>query len=273
VNALLLASHRGDGGVVFVGMLVFIGILIFVGIMKNLARTDNLEGAARRFGGTVIPSFWGSNRLEFSVDGIPGELTYQVASRSRRPFTRVRFRYTPPGILRVATEGVFETLRGLLDAQAIEVGDAAFDRAFGVRGSPVGWVREVLDPEARWRLGSLVRLGASWWGGGQVSLEAGPGGVTLRCGRNFVDDRRELGAFLEESIALLRQIRTPHAEGITILSAEERVDRGECPVCAQPLGEGTRRCRGCGTLHHEDCWDYFGGCAIYACSRQGGGPG
>jgi hypothetical protein len=59
-------------------------------------------------------------------------------------------------------------------------------------------------------------------------------------------------------------------EGVNVLSAEEHAQRGECPVCANPLDGETRRCSACATPHHVDCWDYFGGCAIYACARRGG---
>lgn len=39
----------------------------------------------------------------------------------------------------------------------------------------------------------------------------------------------------------------------------------ECPVCAEGVeGEG-RRCERCETLHHADCWDYLGHCAIFGC--------
>ena len=46
--------------------------------------------------------------------------------------------------------------------------------------------------------------------------------------------------------------------------------KGRCPVCGQSMEEELHRCGACLALHHEDCWTYFGGCAIYACSRAGG---
>ena len=43
-----------------------------------------------------------------------------------------------------------------------------------------------------------------------------------------------------------------------------------CPVCACPIEEHTEDdpleiCPRCNTAHHKDCWDYNGGCAVYAC--------
>jgi hypothetical protein len=38
-----------------------------------------------------------------------------------------------------------------------------------------------------------------------------------------------------------------------------------CPVCGAPVHAPAVRCRGCGTAHHHDCWQYTGRCAVYGC--------
>lgn len=38
-----------------------------------------------------------------------------------------------------------------------------------------------------------------------------------------------------------------------------------CPVCGQGFVDEPRRCDACGTPHHEDCWAFGGGCAVYGC--------
>jgi len=44
-----------------------------------------------------------------------------------------------------------------------------------------------------------------------------------------------------------------------------------CPYCRFPLKEGApvARCPVCGSVHHTECWDENGGCAVVACA---GGP-
>ncbi len=44
-----------------------------------------------------------------------------------------------------------------------------------------------------------------------------------------------------------------------------------CPYCRFPLKEGAaaERCDGCNSLHHEDCWQDGGGCAVLGCVRAG----
>lgn len=266
--APLLSS--GDAGGFILLFVIVIAIVIGVGLAQSGRRGQNLRAAAERFGGTVIPSFWSGDRVEFPVDGIPAEATYHAGSKNRAAFTRVRFEFRPPGHLRVIPEGFFASLRKMFGAQDIEFGEKGFDAAFLVQGSPEPWVREVMDRETRGRIHRLSGLGATFWRGAHVSIEAGPGGVIIFCQRNLVGDRAQLDSFLDEAVAVFRHLRTPVTEGIQILSAEEHAGRGECPVCASALDSSLHRCPTCGTPHHRDCWDYFGGCAIYGCARRGG---
>ncbi len=43
-----------------------------------------------------------------------------------------------------------------------------------------------------------------------------------------------------------------------------------CRVCGEPLGPAPVLCPECDTPHHWDCWEYNGGCAVYACSHKFG---
>ena len=39
----------------------------------------------------------------------------------------------------------------------------------------------------------------------------------------------------------------------------------ECQVCGNALNSEIVSCKDCGTLHHQECWTYAGGCSTYAC--------
>ena len=46
-----------------------------------------------------------------------------------------------------------------------------------------------------------------------------------------------------------------------------------CPLCNEPIvAHKSQRCPHCDTLHHQCCWDYLGGCAIYACATKAWSP-
>lgn len=56
--------------------------------------------------------------------------------------------------------------------------------------------------------------------------------------------------------------------GIEIVASEGGVETIQCGVCGEGLGGPTTRCRVCTTPHHSDCWDFFGGCSVYACEGR-----
>lgn len=46
-----------------------------------------------------------------------------------------------------------------------------------------------------------------------------------------------------------------------------------CAVCGDLLGERVRRCPRCETPHHQDCWTYNQGCAVFGCEAPPVGAG
>ncbi|MEA3429863.1 MAG: RING finger protein [Nanoarchaeota archaeon] len=41
-----------------------------------------------------------------------------------------------------------------------------------------------------------------------------------------------------------------------------------CLVCASPINQNdTTYCQRCDTPHHQDCWEYNKGCAVYGCKQ------
>ena len=58
---------------------------------------------------------------------------------------------------------------------------------------------------------------------------------------------------------------------MTMEGIQAATTRPRCPVCATEINneqppQETHRCQRCETLHHKDCWDYTGGCAIFGCN-------
>ncbi|MBI3891326.1 MAG: hypothetical protein HY303_07330, partial [Candidatus Wallbacteria bacterium] len=46
-----------------------------------------------------------------------------------------------------------------------------------------------------------------------------------------------------------------------------------CQVCSQEMGADKRplmECPSCQTRHHQECWDYAGGCSVFGCDRRSG---
>src|SRR5579862_529126 len=270
MSALLLASAVGEGCIAVVGLIVAVISAVIFGTFGSPERERNLGAVGERFGGVYVPGFAEGDRVEFRVDGTPAHLNHFAGARGFPPFTRIRFDLAPAGCLRVFPEGIFASLRKAFGVQDIEVRDARFDGAFVIKGSPERWVCEVLDPETRQRINALASLGESVIGGAAIVIEAGPPGITVTCGKDLTGESRTLHAFVDHSLALFRRIATPGPNPVRIISASVGTPPGACPICANPLDAGARSCPACATPHHADCWNYFGGCAIYACTNRGG---
>jgi hypothetical protein len=258
-----------DPAIVVVFVLVAIVVVAF-SLLQSGARRRNLESVARKYGGTVTSTWLSETDLELNVDGVPAHLSYHPGSKNRSPFTRILFNATPPGRLRIVVDGFWESLKRAFGSEDLEIGDAAFDQAFVIQGSPLNWVRATLDAETRTRICRLSALGSGFLRGSSVSLEAGPTGVMVAVPRNLVGDGEALESFIGEAIALFRRLRESSEPGVRFLSADQVVKDGRCPVCEHPFGGDVRSCDACATPHHADCWAYFGGCSTYACARRGG---
>lgn len=248
-------------------------VVVALAVQAGRHYRKNLALAAAMYRGRYVSGgFLRNGWIEFEVDGSPAELTYCIGSRNAPPLTRVRFRWAAPESLRVAPEGSWAKLRKFFGAQDIQIGDRKFDEQFLIQGTSVAWAREVFDPPTRETLVALAGLGSSHWRPKGITLDAGPPGVTIYCLRDLVWDSRHLLRFLELSVQMFRRLVQTAPGEVRVLSAEQVAAEGKCPVCAQVLESPTRACRSCGTTHHANCWDYFGGCAIYGCTARGGTP-
>ena len=61
--------------------------------------------------------------------------------------------------------------------------------------------------------------------------------------------------------------------GITFVEGGVKIaepDEGEsqCQVCGESLAADLVYCSACKTPIHRECWEYFGGCATYACGNK-----
>jgi len=100
-----------------------------------------------------------------------------------------------------------------------------------------------------------------------AGLEVGPTGVTITCYRNLLPQSSHLERFFDTALELFREIRGLGHPGIQVSALQIR-EAGICPVCGHAVAGEGRRCLACRAAHHEDCWEYFGGCSIYGCKSQ-----
>jgi len=269
VNALGASSDEEIfGAAVFILVFGVAVLKLAAEASKTPDRRRHLKAIATRLHGTFVAEVGWGDRVEFRIDDCPVVLSYHPGYQKEPPSTRIHFGRPSVGLLHLFPEGILASLsKKMFGEQDIEFGDVRFDDAFVVQGSPEAWIREVLDAEARRRILLLPSLGQSLPEGADVRVTAGPAGVTIICGRNLADDSACLDTFIDHALTLYARLGAARPDGVEVLSVEAHVARGDCPVCANPLGAEARGCPRCATPHHSDCWDYFGGCAVYGCGR------
>lgn len=259
------------------GLLVFAFIIaaVIVGFFWSRAgrrpRSVLLASLEGRWNGRVHEGgILSGDRLDISVDGVAGEVTFgenPEPNWQSAVWTRVRFNWPSERRLRVAPEDFVSKIRHLFGGTDIEFDDPAFDDRFRVESSHPVWARGLLDPATR---RSFIKLQWSPKGpfSDQLTLDVGPAGVSMRVSRVLVDNAEALGSFIETCIAILQKSRgLADASGV-VLEPARSLEGSDCPVCGQAVADEALPCPTCRTPHHGDCWRYFGGCAIFGCTTR-----
>ena len=265
-------NGAGCGIIVLVAAVVA-GVAMWETHRRNKERAEVFSRLARRWNGRVTSDeFLSKPRLEINVEGVPGEVTFGSSGRRRSSWngshgkwTKVHLNWGTKRRLRVVPEGFTSWLRTVFGTGDLQVGNLQFDPAFWVETSDEAWARQVLGPQVQ---SGLLRLRGTdnFFSATEVTLDVGPSGVILRVYRLLVDHAEPLEAFVQLAALILEEARGIGAMASVVFAAVE-TKGGSCPVCGHVVEEG-RTCPDCRTPHHEDCWKYSGGCAIFACAGR-----
>lgn len=229
-----------------------------------------MRAVAERFGGVVSgDGLLRPRRVELTLSGVAVELESRPATTTDAPAVHIRFLWPCAGRLRIRPESRLDAEERRGRGAFADFGDPEFDGRFAVEGQPAPWVREVLDADTRARLRSAAALAGDLAAEVELEWRAGPGGMTLDCRGVDAGDAGRLQCLLLVAQELFARLQAVTPESDEVLARRLETAAGECPVCGDTLAGAVRRCARCRTPHHDECWTYFGGCAVYACACTG----
>jgi hypothetical protein len=242
-------------------------VLLFMWLQDRKTRAS-IERVAQKWNGALVGGGFGKPpELKLNVADVEATMLFKYKSREKDPLTRISFNIPSVAVLRIMPKGWLGRLKRLFVSDPVRTGSKRFDDRFTLAGDP-DLASSFLDLATQEDLLSLFEMDARFLSGSSLLVTVGSAGLVVHLESHIFDDSEMLDIFVQlSSHLLLRLQKVLGVAGISILETH-RLAKGTCPVCFMELIRDVLECRVCKTPHHEDCWDYFRGCAIFGCQSQ-----
>lgn len=252
------------------GILVVI-IVVTVGLAsKAQAHADGwnraIQTVAKRYGGSCIPAGWFSHpSVRFHYGSTQALLNTYNAGRGGQ-FTQIQIQWPDPDFrLEVFPNlgGIrYKPFRGMY---AIEIGAKEFDVLYSVRTDNETEARAFLTDGVRWQIDRLFHL----LGSGDVYLAIHRGRLMIKK-PSYIRRTADLEEFTQLSLELYDQAMLTRMVGIAFVQDDnvQVIKEAVCQICGDDITTDMVFCRRCKTPHHQECWQYYGSCAVYGCQEQ-----
>lgn len=257
-------------GQFFFMVVLIMGVALVIALSQQSTQAS-VRNIARRFKGTVLSTgFFGNTQMVVEVGATRGVLEY--VTRNKHPYMVLRLPW-PDAKFRcqLRYEDAMQTLGKLMGMQDIEVGNREFDQLFIISGSSDAAVREVLTPIVQMRILKLYRMpypnAFFTYRDLELTWMRGTLAITKRRGNS---SEATISTFLQLCAEFYDAATNATDTGIEIVTHQRVVEEAKtaCPVCSDALSGSLVACASCKTLHHRDCWSYFGSCATYGCGSK-----
>ncbi|MBL4846763.1 MAG: hypothetical protein JKY65_14670 [Planctomycetes bacterium] len=180
--------------------------------------------------------------VRFPAGRLKASFSVQVSAPGGNGSSELSFNWSPRRRLFLRPERLMDSVAKLIGYEDHQIGDATFDKAFLIQGSPESWVHDTLNPETR---AHLLRLGKlTKWRGPILSVNQKEG-TSFRFSTRLATSC--WGEVVATSVAAMRSM-TPNALDVI------------CVACSQKVLGRLRRCRECESPHHRRCWERANAC-------------
>jgi hypothetical protein len=152
----------------------------------------------------------------------------------------------------------------MLGMADVEIGSPEFDRDFIISGASPRDLRDLLTPQVQEAIYRLRRM----QGNDYIYVSIG-GGRLLVKKLGLIRSDAALIDYIEAVLDLYGCALGGAAAGIEIVG-DSKLEPSEvvCQICGETITHELVHCRRCKTPHHEDCWEYFGGCSTFGCGEK-----
>lgn len=160
-----------------------------------------------------------------------------------------------PATLKVFPQSFWHAFPKLFGYQDISVGEKEFDDAYVVKSSDERWARSFVNRD-------LARIIL----GQRVTVDLTLASLMIRREGSLWEDAA-LQSFSEGCLTLLDRFASVSGLSMGVKFEAVETAGGVCQVCGAPMTEPVT-CSRCRTPHHQECWDYAGGCSTFACGEK-----
>ncbi|MFK7766926.1 MAG: RING finger protein [Mariniblastus sp.] len=153
---------------------------------------------------------------------------------------------------------------GAMAMKQIEIDDSQFQSSFYVSSNKTVLAERYLNPGIQWQLEQLRRH----MNNNELSLNISRGRLSI-AKPGYIKGYQQLEDFVRFSLELFDQLMLVNAEGIEFVNADQAsvVCDVKCPICSEEIMQEMVVCSRCKTPHCQDCWQYNGQCATFACNE------
>lgn len=155
--------------------------------------------------------------------------------------------------------------RSYTGMRQVEFDDPQFQSDFYVASNQPPVAQKFLNPSVRWQLEQLRRHSNEH----ELCVTLNRGSLVISK-PGYIKQYQQLEDLLRFSLEMFDLMMLVEAEGIDFLNAGQAsiVSDVKCPICSEVITEFMVVCARCKTPHCQDCWEYNGQCATFACSEE-----
>lgn len=258
-------------------LLVFALVLIVIGytisILSGLGhwnriyyRLSQRYGGKGKFGGVMYGYYFSTPTLFFNY----GRTYCTLKSQRRWLFlgpktTEVKMNWPRQSCYYLVVSCLPQ--RSFPNANLVPIEDESFSERFEIRSDRASLAKKMISPSVKWQLERLRGLKP------ENHLTVTLTGYKLVVTKpGFIKHYQTLEEFIRLSLELFDLMMLSEEEGVSFVTQTDvqLIENVKCPVCSGKIEGAMMICNRCKTPHCQECWEYNGRCATYACDGTGG---